>query len=176
MPLPVQWPEAVKKDAQGNTNILQKFWNTPATHPDETIVHPILVYADLIATGNQRNLETARILYDGKLLNLSGKIEQSIVDALLAFTSVLGSLQIRFFLVGAGARDLIFKYYGIKSSRKTEDVDLGIQIDSWEEFNLIRDDSWNLVSLQQELNTDSNSKNSLLISFRLVVWLIKMQK
>ena len=40
--------------------------------------------------------------------------------------------------MGAGARDLIFKYYGIKSSRKTEDVDLGIQIDSWEEFNLIR--------------------------------------
>ena len=27
-------------------------------------VHPILVYADLIATGNQRNIETARILYD----------------------------------------------------------------------------------------------------------------
>ncbi|MCI0614673.1 nucleotidyl transferase AbiEii/AbiGii toxin family protein [bacterium] len=75
----------------------------------------------------------------GKSLNLSGKIDQSIVEALLVFNSALESLGIPFFLVGAGARDLIFKYYGIKSSRKTEDVDLGIQIASWEEFNSIRD-------------------------------------
>jgi hypothetical protein len=30
----------------------------------DQIVHPILIYADLVATGDSRNLETARMIYD----------------------------------------------------------------------------------------------------------------
>ena len=30
----------------------------------EDLVHPILIYADLLATGNERNIETAKMIYD----------------------------------------------------------------------------------------------------------------
>jgi hypothetical protein len=34
------------------------------------MVHPLLVYADLMATGNQRNIETARMIYDQHIIQL----------------------------------------------------------------------------------------------------------
>ena len=59
----------LKKDPQGNIEILEKFW-TPllAIWQYEDMVHPILVYADLIATGNQRNIETAKVIYEQYLV------------------------------------------------------------------------------------------------------------
>ena len=63
-------PEAVliqnrlKKDPEGDVELLQRFWTPDTIVPHGETVHPILVYADLMATGNQRNIETARILYD----------------------------------------------------------------------------------------------------------------
>jgi hypothetical protein len=36
----------------------------------EDLVHPILIYADLLATGNERNIETAKIIYDKHILEL----------------------------------------------------------------------------------------------------------
>ncbi len=69
-------PEAVliqnrlKKYHEGDVELLHRFWqpNTVVTNGDT--VHPILVYADLMATGNQRNIETARILYDEHIVQL----------------------------------------------------------------------------------------------------------
>ncbi|SNS40536.1 hypothetical protein SAMN05421770_101837 [Granulicella rosea] len=54
----------MRLDQNGNTEILQAFWNLPEdpTHPD--LVPPLLVYADLMATGDGRNLETARLLHE----------------------------------------------------------------------------------------------------------------
>jgi hypothetical protein len=48
-------------DEEGDIHIYKKFWNYD---PNENVaVNPILVYADLINTGNKRNIETAnRIL------------------------------------------------------------------------------------------------------------------
>lgn len=63
-------PEAVliqnrlKKDPEGDVELLHRFWQPDTIVPHGETVHPILVYADLMATGNQRNIETARILYD----------------------------------------------------------------------------------------------------------------
>ena len=63
-------PEAVliqnrlKKDPEGDVELLHRFWLPDTVVPHGDMVHPILVYADLMATGNQRNIETARILYD----------------------------------------------------------------------------------------------------------------
>lgn len=63
-------PEAVliqnrlKKDPEGDVELLHRFWQPETIVPHGDMVHPILVYADLMATGNQRNIETARILYD----------------------------------------------------------------------------------------------------------------
>jgi hypothetical protein len=54
----------MRRDPNGNTEILQAFWGFPddPKHPD--LVPPLLAYADLMATQDGRNLETARLLYE----------------------------------------------------------------------------------------------------------------
>jgi predicted nucleotidyltransferase len=67
--------------------------------------------------------------------DISGKIDPSFIDALLEIKKVAAGLSIPFFIVGAAARDMILEqYYGIKSTRMTQDIDLGIQIESWDKF------------------------------------------
>lgn len=53
-------------------HVYEKFWAKTTNkikggQKIEGLVHPILAYADLIATGDVRNLETAKILYDKHL-------------------------------------------------------------------------------------------------------------
>jgi hypothetical protein len=50
----------------GLVRIFRPFWPTDTIqeNSDETLVHPILVYADLIETGDARNIETARMIYE----------------------------------------------------------------------------------------------------------------
>lgn len=63
-------PNRLKKDSEGDVELVARFWQ-PATIPAyEDMVHPLLVYADLMATGNQRNIEIARMIYDQHLLQL----------------------------------------------------------------------------------------------------------
>ena len=62
----------LKKDPDGNVEILKIFWNFRYLRPtpilDYTdLVHPILIYADLLATGDARNIETADIIYEREL-------------------------------------------------------------------------------------------------------------
>lgn len=53
----------LRKDPKGNLIIMNKFWNFENNdYPD--ITHPILIYADLLATGDPRNIETAKIIYE----------------------------------------------------------------------------------------------------------------
>ncbi len=74
------------------------------------------------------------------LFNLSGKIDQQIVDALSAVKEHADLLGIQFFVVGAFARDIILKYcYEIDTARITKDIDLGIKVDSWEQFKKLKD-------------------------------------
>jgi predicted nucleotidyltransferase len=69
------------------------------------------------------------------LFDLSGKIEQKTIEALSALKSVADSLKISFFVVGASARDFILEHcYGIKLRRMTKDIDLGVEVASWEQF------------------------------------------
>jgi predicted nucleotidyltransferase len=69
------------------------------------------------------------------LFDLSGKIDQLTVEVLFIVKSVADSLKIPFFIVGASARDFILEYcYGIKSPRMTTDIDLGVEVASWEQF------------------------------------------
>ncbi len=56
----------------GVVKVYRPFWPTPTINKRDKnkaaaltgVVHPILVYADLIATGDSRNIETARMIYD----------------------------------------------------------------------------------------------------------------
>jgi hypothetical protein len=67
----------LKKDPAGDVEILQQFWRVGTERFDRNIrtvlaertdvtdvVPALLVYADLVATGDARNIETAKIIYD----------------------------------------------------------------------------------------------------------------
>jgi len=57
----------LKKDPDGNVEILNRFWNFKPNTVNNDLVHPILVYADLMATGDTRNIETAGMIYDTEI-------------------------------------------------------------------------------------------------------------
>jgi predicted nucleotidyltransferase len=74
------------------------------------------------------------------LFNLSGKIDQQTIAALSLVKEVADSLSIPFFVVGASARDIILKHcYGIEPPRITRDIDLGVEVAGWEQFNQLRE-------------------------------------
>jgi hypothetical protein len=61
-------------DPHGNAEILKKFWNEEINRKIRPDIAPlIVVYADLLATGDARNLETARLLYDNEIIGLIGQ-------------------------------------------------------------------------------------------------------
>lgn len=72
-PAAVLIPNRLKKDPEGDVELVGRFWQPDVIAPHGDTVHPILVYADLMATGNQRNIETARIIYDEHIIQLVGE-------------------------------------------------------------------------------------------------------
>ena len=68
-------------------------------------------------------------------MDLSGKISSDIVQIYRVVSSVAAELGIPFFVVGATARDIVLELgYGIKPSRATLDIDLGVKVADWEQF------------------------------------------
>ena len=62
----------LRKEPKGNVEILKVFWNLDYHRqgPDwkyQELVHPILIYADLLATGDMRNIETAEMIYEREI-------------------------------------------------------------------------------------------------------------
>ena len=55
------------KDPQGDVEVRKIFWNFGIETPVTAIVPPLLVYADLMATADPRNIETAKLIYDEHL-------------------------------------------------------------------------------------------------------------
>ena len=60
----------LRKDPQGDVEIVKRFWTLDTQNTRRETVHPLLVYADLIATANDRNIETARMIYDRELAGI----------------------------------------------------------------------------------------------------------
>lgn len=54
----------LRKNLDGDITFFEKFWKIHKNNELKDIVNPILIYADLIDTGNQRTVETARIIYE----------------------------------------------------------------------------------------------------------------
>ena len=55
----------LNKDENGDITLLNKFWNFESVEYDKmNVVHPILIYADLISSGDSRNIKTAQIIFD----------------------------------------------------------------------------------------------------------------
>ena len=61
----LQAQQALRRDSNGETELLRRFWSFDKwDEQDKHVVPPLLIYADLIRTANDRNLETAEVLYD----------------------------------------------------------------------------------------------------------------
>jgi len=60
----------LKKDPAGDVEILIPFWTFEHRYQNRQIVPPLLVYADLLATGDPRNIEAAKVIYDQELIGL----------------------------------------------------------------------------------------------------------
>ena len=59
----------MRAEPTGNVEVLEKFWNFSTHFDNKHVVPPILVYADLLATGDGRNAEAARLIYDQQIVS-----------------------------------------------------------------------------------------------------------
>jgi predicted nucleotidyltransferase len=67
--------------------------------------------------------------------NLSGKLDSSLVEVLREVNQVATALGIRYFVVGAMARDIVLVFgHAIRAARGTRDLDIGVEVAVWEEF------------------------------------------
>ena len=57
----------IKEPAPGHTEVVEvrkRFWKFPGDPDHDDLVPPLLVYADLLATGDARCIETAKLIYE----------------------------------------------------------------------------------------------------------------
>lgn len=70
---------------------------------------------------------------------ISGKIDPEKIKVLSKIKVVAADLGIPFFVVGAFAREVIFEHiHQIHSPRMTEDIDIGVEVANWEEFQRLK--------------------------------------
>lgn len=73
------------------------------------------------------------------LLKLQKKLPDNIQKILLTIFATLAELEIKSFVVGAVARDLIFEYvYKANIKRKTKDIDFGVAVESWAKYEQLK--------------------------------------
>ena len=69
------------------------------------------------------------------LLDISGKLDAATIGIFELIRDVAAAKNIKFFTIGAMARDLIFHHgYGIEVGRATRDIDLAVQVSDWDQF------------------------------------------
>jgi hypothetical protein len=57
----------MRAEANGNVEILEKFWKFDEEGDIPDVVPPVLAYADLLATHDGRNAEAARMIYEKRI-------------------------------------------------------------------------------------------------------------
>lgn len=84
--------------------------------------------------------------------NLSSeKLEHPLLKKLLdELIPVFQKLEIKFFVIGATARDIIMELHGEKSGRRTQDIDIAIAVDKWEEFETIENEIIQLPDFKKD--------------------------
>ncbi len=74
------------------------------------------------------------------LIDLSGKINETSVSILREIQEVSTRMNVPFFVVGATARDIILEHqFDIKPGRATIDIDIGVLIAGWDQFETLKD-------------------------------------
>ena len=72
-------------------------------------------------------------------LDLSNKIPNQTVEILQKVMSVTEKLNIPIFLIGATARDFVLEYgYNLPKSTKTRDIDFGVAVSNWQEYEKLK--------------------------------------
>lgn len=56
--------QRMRADPAGDVAVVEIFWNFPPTETEQDRVPPLLVYADLMATGDPRAIETAGLIHE----------------------------------------------------------------------------------------------------------------
>ena len=75
-----------------------------------------------------------------KLLNLSEKIDPPTIAIYELLANTAADIGLEYVVVGATARDLILDQgYGIPATRATIDIDLGIEVDDWSQFEKLKE-------------------------------------
>jgi len=88
-----------------------------------------------------------------KSYDISGMIDKYRLEIIESIKAAADQLSIPFFIVGATARDIILEFvYSKKVFRATYDIDFGVNVKDWEEFN-------NLISLLTQENSFVKAKN-----------------
>jgi predicted nucleotidyltransferase len=74
-------------------------------------------------------------------IQLSTPLDAKIADALAHLAELYQKIGVSYFLLGATARDIIFHHVaGCEASpRRTSDIDISVQMDSWDSYNTTRD-------------------------------------
>ncbi len=72
--------------------------------------------------------------------NLTGKIDEKTVAILSEIDAIARELRIAFFIVGATARDILLQHaHGIRTTRATLDVDIGVFVTDWDQFQTLKE-------------------------------------
>jgi len=81
----------------------------------------------------------------------SEKLEHPLLKKLLGeLIPVFQKLEVKFFVIGATARDIIMELHGEKSGRRTQDIDIAIAVDKWEEFSTIEKEITELLNFKKD--------------------------
>lgn len=73
-------------------------------------------------------------------LNLSDKLDQRVLSAILSIHSTATELSIPFFIIGATARDMILHHgYNFEVMRATRDIDFAVQVEAWSQFDRVKE-------------------------------------
>lgn len=95
-------------------------------------------------------------------IDLSDKISETAISILIEVEKIAKKIDFSFFIVGATARDIILEHqFDIKPSRATIDIDIGVFVSGWEQFELLKDELLNLSKFspskqKQRLNYEDN--------------------
>lgn len=69
-PAPLLQAQRMRADPAGDVEVLEAFWHFAE---DAETAPPLLVYADLLGTGDPRAIETAKLIYDEHIARLAGE-------------------------------------------------------------------------------------------------------
>ncbi len=72
--------------------------------------------------------------------NLTGMIDEKTVKILSEIDAIARDLKLAFFIVGATARDILLQHaHGIRTTRATLDVDIGVFVTDWDQFQILKE-------------------------------------